>query len=117
MKVSFIDFNPNTPVKDRYEYVIDYISQDFELNLDETFYLIQQLKHNRSSVIIYGEAIADFHIFDNALCVQIDGDGFWVAENISLEIAEKILTATFEGCEYFGQYIPDTYREWEAYTL
>jgi hypothetical protein len=117
MKISFIDFNPHAPVKDRYEYVIDYISQDFDLDRDETFYLIQQLKHDRSSVVVYGEAIADFQIYDNALHVQIDGDGFWFAENISLEIAEKILTATFEGCKYFGQYIPETNREWEAYCL
>jgi hypothetical protein len=117
MEVSFTQFNQNIPTKDHYEYVVDYISHDFDLELEDTFYLVKQLKYNRSSVIIYAQAIADFHIFDNVLHVQIDGEGFWCAENISLETAKEILKVTFEGCEYFGQHIPGTTREWEAYTL
>ena len=50
------------------------------------------------------------------LHVQIDGQGFWFAENIDLEIAGKILKVLFEDCEYFGKYIPETTREWEAWT-
>jgi hypothetical protein len=117
MEVSFKDFNPNTPIKERYEYIVDYISHDFDLKFEDTFYLIKQLKHNQSSVVIFADAVVDFHIFDNVLHVQIDGEGFWYAENISLEIAREILKSTFEGCMDFGQYIPTTEREWEAYTL
>jgi hypothetical protein len=117
MEVNFIDFNPNAAVKERYDYIADYISCDFDLGFEDAFYLIRQLKHNRSKVVIFGEAIADFHLYDDALHVQIDGFGFWFAENIDLEIAKEILKATFEGCEYFGQFITGTSKEWEAYTL
>lgn len=117
MEVNFTDFNPHTPVKERYEYIADYISHDFNLEFEEAFYLIKQLKHNRSSVIVYAQAIANFHIYDDKLHVQIDGEGFWCAENITVDIAREILKATFEGCDNFGQYIPNTSKEWEAYTL
>lgn len=117
MKVSFIEFNPNVPVKEHYDYIADYVSTDFDLGLEETYQLIEQLKHNRSSVIVFAEANTDFHIHDGGLCVQIDGAGFWFAENITLEIAKDILKLTFEGCDYFGQYITGTSKEWEAYTL
>lgn len=116
MEVSYTDFNPNSPTKDRYEYVIDYISHDFDLEFEDVFYLIKQLKHNRSSVVIYANAIADFHIFDDVLHIQIDGDGFWYAENIDIETAKEILRKVYEGCGYFGQFVSNTSREWESWT-
>lgn len=117
MQVKFTDFNPNTLIKKHYEYIADYICHDFDLEFEDSLYLIRQLKHNRSSIVIYAQAIVDFHIFDYVLNVQIDGNGFWAAENISLEIASEILRNTFDGCEYFGQYVLTTTKEWEAYTL
>lgn len=118
MKVSFQDFSPNTPDKDCYERGVDYLWHDFDLNLEDTFYLIEKLKTNRSSVIVYFPlASVDFHLFDNMLCVQIDADGFWFGENINLEMAKEILKVAFEGCSYFGSRIPNTNREWEAYSL
>jgi hypothetical protein len=105
MKVRFSNFNPNTPIKKRYEYIVDYISHDFDLEFEDAFYLIKQLKHNRSSVIIFGQAVADFLIYDNALDVQIDTDRFWYAQNIDLHSAEEILKATYQGCEKFCQYL------------
>jgi hypothetical protein len=116
MKVSFSDFNPNTPIKDRYEYIVDYISHEFDLKFEDALFLIEQLKHNRSRVVIYGQSIVDFHIFDNALHVQIDGQGFWCADNINIDIAKEILRVTFEGGVNFGQFIPGTTREWGAWT-
>lgn len=107
---------PNTPLKDRYEYVVDYISHDFDLAFEDAFYLIKQLKHNRSSVLIFAEAIADFHIYDDVLHVQIDGDGFWYAENIDLDMANAILRMVYNNYGDFGKFIPNTSREWEAWT-
>lgn len=116
MEITFTDFNPNAPIKNQYDYITDYISHDFDLEFEEAFYLIKQLKHNQSSVVVYGKAFADFHIYDDLLHVQIDGLGFWFAENIDLKTARSILKLTFEGCDYFSQYLPDTNKEWEAYT-
>jgi hypothetical protein len=116
MEITFIDFNPNTPIKNKYDYITDYISHDFDLEFEDAFFLIKQLKQNRSSIVVYGKAITEFHIYDNLLHVQIEGSGFWFAENIDLKTARIILKLTFEGCDYFGQYLPHTNKEWEAYT-
>lgn len=117
MKVGFQDFSPNIPNKDRYESGVDYLWHDFDLEFEDTFYLIKQLKTNRSRVIVYApSAIVDFYLFDNMLCVQIDGDGFWHETNVDLETAQEILRVTFEGCEDFGSQISGTNREWECYS-
>ena len=118
MKIGFQDFSPNVPHKDRYECGIDYLWHDFDLEFEDAFYLIKQLKNNRSSVVIYAPlAVVDFYIFDNALHVQIDGDGFWHASNLSLEITKEILRITYEGCEHFGSQISGTNQEWDAYCV
>ena len=116
MKVSFKDFGPKVPDKDRYERGIDYLHHDFDLELDDAFYLISQLKHNRSSVAIYTtSAVVDFFIDRDGLNVQIDGDSTWVASDLDLDVAKEILNATYEGCEDFGTKIPGTTIEWDAY--
>lgn len=118
MNISFQDFSPNIVDKDHYEYGVDYLSYEFNLELEDAFHLLTQLKNNKSNVIAYAPStVVDFYIFDNMLCVQIDSVGFWHQTNISLEVAKKILKATFEGCEDFGSQIPGTSDEWECYTL
>ncbi len=90
----------------------------FDLEFEDAFYLIKQLKRNRSSVAIYAPlATVDFFISNDALEVQIDGDSTWVASDLDLEVAREILRATYEGCEDFGSQIPGTNREWDAYFL
>ena len=116
MEVTFTDFNPHTPLKERYEYVVDYISHSFDLDFEDAFYLIKQLKNHRSSVVVYAKAIADFQFYDGVLCVQIDSAGFWFAENLDLETARSILKLVYDGYDYFGQFLPNTNKEWEAYT-
>lgn len=118
MNVGFQDFSPNIPDKDRYENGVDYLWHDFDLEFEDAFYLIKQLKNNRSSVVIYSfSAVVDFYIFDDALHVQIDGDGFWHASDFDLEIAREILRVTYEGYADFGTHIPGTCREWDAYCI
>jgi hypothetical protein len=118
MNVSFQDFSPNLPDKERYERGVDYLWHDFDLEFEDAFHLIKPLKNNRSSVIIYSPSAAvDFYIFDGMLCVQIDGDGFWHETNIDLKIAKEILKATYESCADFGTQIPGTNQQWEAYCV
>ena len=116
MKVSFKDFGPHVPDKDRYERGIDYLHHDFDLELDDAFYLVSQLKHNRSSVAIYTTStVVDFLIDRDGLNVQIDGNSTWVASDLDLDVAKEILKATYAGCEDFGTTIPGTTIEWDAY--
>jgi hypothetical protein len=116
MKVTFKDFSPNVPDKDRYERGIDYLHHDFDLKLEEAFYLVSQLKHNRSSVAIYTpSAVVDFFIDRDGLHVQIDGNSTWAASDLDFDVAKEILRAAYEGCEDFGTTIPGTTIEWGAY--
>jgi hypothetical protein len=116
MKVSFKDFGPHVPDKDRYECGIDYLHHDFDLELDDAFYLVSHLKHNHSSVAIYaGPTVLDFSIDRDGLNVQIEGDSTWVASDLALDVAKEILKAAYDGCEDFGTTIPGTTIEWDAY--
>lgn len=116
MNISFKDFGANVPDKDRYERGVDYLCHEFDLEFEDAFYLVKHLKNNRSSVTLYApSAVVDYYIFDDALNVQIDGDGFWHASNLDLDTAKGILRVAFEGCEHFGEQIPGTTRAWDVY--
>ena len=116
MNVSLKDFGANVPDKARYERGVDYLWHEFDLGFEDAFYLVKQLKNNRSSVTICApSAIVDFYIFDDELNVQIDADGFWHASNLDLDTAKAILRAAFEGCEHFGEQIPGTNLTWDVY--
>ena len=118
MNVGFQDFRPDVPDKDFYERGVDYLWQDFDLDLADTFNLLKQLKTNRSSLVVYAPSvIVDFYIFDNMLCVQIDGDGFWHESDLDLETAKEILRVAFDGCDDFGSQVPGTNRHWEGHPL
>lgn len=119
MNVTFDDYGPNVPDKERYEHGVDYLSHEFDLGFEDAFYLVSQLKNNRSSVQI-GAPMASvlFYIFDNLLHVQIDGcgdPGFWHGSNLDLPTAREILRVATDGCEDFGMHIPGTDREWDVY--
>ena len=118
MNISLKDFGANVPGKDRYERGVDYLWHEFDLDFEDAFYLVKQLKNNRSSVIVHApSAVVDFYVFNDELNVQIDGDGFWHESNIDLEVAREILRVAWEGCEHFGSQIPGTNREWDAYCI
>jgi len=116
MNVSFKHFSPEAPVKDRYERGVDYLVHDFNLGVEEAFYLVSELKNDRSHVTIYATStVVDFFILGGKLGVQIDGDSTWVASDLDLAVAREILRATYEGCEDFGERILGTNIEWDAY--
>ena len=118
MNVGFQIFSPDVPAKDFYERGVDYLLQDFDLEFEDAFNLLKQLKTNRSSVVVYAPSvIVDFYLFDNMLCVQIDGDGFWHESNLDLETAKEILRVAFDGCDDFGSQVPGTNRQWEGHPL
>ncbi|MGH9943864.1 MAG: hypothetical protein ACRD9R_16085 [Pyrinomonadaceae bacterium] len=116
MNVSFEDFGANVPEKDRYERGVDYLLHEFDLGLEDAFYLVKNLKNNHSSVTIYApSAIVMFYISSGQLYVQIDGDGFWHGSDFDMDTAKEILSAAVDGCEHFGERIPGTSREWDVY--
>ncbi|MEZ5429483.1 MAG: hypothetical protein R2747_24780 [Pyrinomonadaceae bacterium] len=119
MKVSFKDFGANVPVKQKYECGVDYLWHDFDLAFEDAFYLVEKLKNNHSSVIVFTLwAAVDFYFFNDALHVQIDtATGFWHESSLDLPVAKEILKVAWAGCEHFGSQIPGTVREWDAYCI
>jgi len=116
MNVSFKDFSRDVPEKDRYEQGVDYLRHDFDLGLEDAFYLVSHLKRERSSVTIYAPSVdVEFFMFSGKLHVQIGGYSTWAASDLELDVAKEILRATYEGREDFGTTIPGTNNEWGAY--
>ena len=117
MKVNFNEFSPNIHSKERYEHGKDYLSHEFDLELEDIKYLLKNLKNYRSNLIIQtAYALIDFHIEENnSLSVEIDYDEFWAVGEINLEIAEIILKQACEGRK-FNNLIPTTDKEWGAYS-
>ena len=117
MEVRFNDFGPDVPQKHRYLRGVDFLKHEFDLGLEDAFYLVRHLKNNRSSVCVYaGYAVVDFYISEDQLYVEIDtASGFWHGSNFDLPSAKAILQVVFEGSEEFGSQIPGTTRPWDVY--
>jgi hypothetical protein len=118
VQVHFRDFGPDVPRKDRYVCGVDYLSHDFDLGIEDAFYLVSHLKNDRSSVCIFTQSsTVEFYIFDSELNVQIDGtgSGFWHASNLDEATAKQILRVASDGCEGFGSMIPGTDRNWDVF--
>lgn len=120
MKVTYTQFNPNTPQKNLYHQGVDYLQEDFDLDFDDTFYLLKKLKNHRSHIWIEAKtANLDFYIeFDDTLWVEIYGyenSVMWAISEINLEIGKEILKFAFEGKD-FKDKIPSSKNHWDAYT-
>ncbi len=117
MKVSYIQYSSNAPIRDRYQEGVDYLCHDFDFGVEETLYLIQELKSDRSRVFVTGPTSAlNFHFDRESLWVEIDDvTGLWAVSEIDLELAAAILRIAAEGTG-FGEHIPTTDREWDAYS-
>jgi hypothetical protein len=119
MKVSYIHFSPNAPIRGLYQEGADYLSHDFDFGFDDALFLLKELKNHRSSLSV--EALAcslNFYIeIDGSLWVEIYGNnGLWAASEIDLAIGTEILRIAFDGGE-FGEYVPTTNRVWDAYSV
>jgi hypothetical protein len=113
MKVVCYKYKPNASgVID--ESSVRYTWLEDDLEFEQAFELIKQLKEHRSSVDIYAPSVCtQFYFFDGELCVQIDGCGFWADSPLDFEDVEKILLATYEDCDDFSGVLPGT--DWRNY--
>ncbi|HEV8371130.1 MAG TPA: hypothetical protein VGQ39_24515 [Pyrinomonadaceae bacterium] len=117
MKVTLKQFSAAAPLRERYQEGVDYLSQEFDLELNDAVYLMGELKNHRSSLSVQGgNNSAEFYVeSDSSLRVEIYGDdGFWSDTEVDFEKASEILRMVHTG-ESFGNLIPTTQREWDAY--
>jgi hypothetical protein len=118
MKVSYTHFSPNALIRNLYQEGADYLRHDFDVGFDEALYLLEELKNHRSSLWVDAPACSlNFYIeSDDSLWVEIYGNnGLWAVSEIDLGVGSEILRIAFDGGN-FGEYIPTTNREWDAYS-
>ena len=120
MKVIFDHFSPDAVERERYQQGVDYLSHDFDLEFDDTLYLLTNLKNHRSKLLVtVPEVHLNFYIeSDGSLRVEIDDykTGLWADSEVDLRVATEILRMAFAG-ESFRETIPTTDREWDAYSI
>lgn len=84
-----------------------------DLEFEQAFELIKQLKEHKSSVDIYAPSVCtQFYFFEGELCVQIDGCGFWADSPLNFDDVEEILRLTYEDCDDFSGILPGT--DWRS---
>jgi hypothetical protein len=118
MKTSFTHFSPNAAARDHYTQGVDYLTHDFDLEFDDTLYLLRELRNHRSRLSVQASRNSvDFYIeSDGSLRVEIyDDNGLWADSEVEVGVAVEILRMAFAGAE-FGKFIPTTNREWDAYS-
>ena len=118
MKVYFEHFSPNAVERERYQEGVDYLKHKFDLEFDDTLYLLKELKNNRSTLSLdaphcYVQFFVDQ---EGSLSVDVDTDtGLWGFADVTMEAAIEIVRRAFAG-EEFGWNIPTTDQEWDAYS-
>jgi hypothetical protein len=113
-----VHYSPNAVIRDRYQEGVDYLSHDFDLELDEALHLLKQLKNHRSSISVTApESCLHFYIdIDESLRVEIDHwNGLWADSQVEFEEAIEILRMA-SACQEFGTRVPTSNREWDAYS-
>ena len=120
MKVIFDHFSSGAVERERYQEGVDYLSHNFDLEFDDTLYLLTNLKNHRSRLLVTVPKVQlHFYIeYDRSLRVEIDDyeTGLWADTEVDLRIATEILRMAFAG-ESFREVIPTTDREWDAYSI
>jgi len=118
MKTSFTHFSPNAATRDHYKQGVDYLTHDFDLEFDDTLYLLRELRNHRSSLSVEASrnSLGFYVESDGSLRVEIyDLNGLWADSEVEIGVAIEILRMAFAGQE-FGKFIPTTNREWDAYS-
>ncbi|HEY0761935.1 MAG TPA: hypothetical protein VGD61_06140 [Pyrinomonadaceae bacterium] len=119
MKVLYTHYSAGAPIRERYQPGVDYLCHEFDLGFEDTLYLLKELKNYRSSLLIQvGYSHMRFDVeSDNTLSVELDSysNGLWAVAQITVDVAVETLRIAVDGDE-FGEHIPTTDREWDAYT-
>jgi hypothetical protein len=96
----------------------NYIEHRYEVDLKETFILLEKLKNSNTSLHIKSEFfVIDFqYLSETSIEVEIYDirDGFWAISEIDMVVARKIVE-NISADEKFGEHVPTTNEIWGAY--
>lgn len=118
MKVYFDHYSPNAVERERYQEGVDYLRHKFDLEFDDTLYLLKELKNNHSTLSLDAPQCYVQFFVDQEGSLSVDLDtvtGLWAFAEVTMEAAIEIVRRAFTG-EEFGWNIPTTDQEWGAYS-
>lgn len=119
MKLTFEEYKPGTPERERYELGVDYFEHQQEVNPEEAFEFVERLNHERDRIYIRDPESDLLDIWkeeDGTLWVEIMGDNFWATSAVSTDSLKEIIGMVSRR-EPFNDYIPGTDQIWDAYSF
>jgi hypothetical protein len=118
MKVTLSRYEEGVPARSLYRKGVDFHETEFDVGCAEAAALLAGLKGHRSNLgVETPNSYLCFYIErDGSLWVEVVGDEFWAISEIDLTTGAEIIRLASEGSP-FGERIPTTAREWDAYGL
>lgn len=117
MRVLVRKYKSEAPIGEYLQEGKDYTDHDDELVVEDALLLLQQLRSSTSRIFLKGESCtADFELKrDGSITAELTSlNGFWAISEVSDSEAESIIRRLYGG-EDFGELIPGTEREWDAW--
>ncbi|MCA1614236.1 MAG: hypothetical protein LC800_08875 [Acidobacteria bacterium] len=118
MKVTLSRYEEGVPARGLYRKGVDFHHAEFDAGCAEAAALLASLKGHRSNLGV--EAPNTYLCFyiesDGSLWVEVVGDDFWAVSRIDLTAGAEIIRLASAGSP-FGERVPTTGREWDAYGL
>lgn len=117
MRVIVTQFEGATPTTGYLQAGNDYSEYEAEFDQEDAILLLRRLHPSRSCVLFKGAtSTAEFHLQpDRLINLEISSlNAFWAISEVSDSEAESIIRTLYGG-EDFGELIPGTKREWDAW--
>lgn len=116
MKLTLYSFKSDVPREKVCQPGIEYEVFDSEVEPDEALPFFDRLIFPRDSFCLEGtDYLVDFWKHEQSVWVEITGTDFWATSEVSLDEAKATIHSLHRG-DRFGNEIPVTKREWDAYT-
>lgn len=117
MKLTLHCFKSNIPREKVCQPGVEYEVFDIEVGPDQAFSFFDRLIFPRDSFYLEAsmDYLVDFWKHEKSIWVEVTGSEFWATSEVSLDEAKAIIDSLDRG-ERFGNLIPTTMREWDAYT-
>ena len=116
MRVTVVQYNSETPSSDLLEEDKDR-TEKYELRLADAILLLQRLRSSRGRISFKGESCTADVTLDREELMELEitcDDSFWAISEVDDSEAESIVGMIYRG-EDFGELIPGTEREWDAW--
>lgn len=116
MIVTVVQYNSETPSSDLLQEDKER-SEKYELGLADAILLLQRLRSSHGRISFKGESCTADFTLDRKELLELEitcDDSFWAISEVNDTEAESILGMLYRG-EDFGELIPGTDREWDAW--